>query len=342
MFDRRLLLHIDWLLLSVTVLLALGGLASIYSTTYSQGLYLYQKQIWWLIIGSILILPVIALDYSLLERYAYPIFTLAVVVLVITLVLGRSVAAFVVVLARHLGSLNIPREGLGLKPLFIPAALLLVPFLLVAKAPDLGTALIFFLIFSSMMLAVKVRIRTIVGIVIALAPAVPLAWMALKDYQKARLLGFIDPTEDPLGSGYHVLQSKIAIGSGGLLGRGFTKGTQGSLMFLPEHHTDFIFPIVAEEWGVIGSLTLLALFLTLVLRGLNTAKNSKDRFGLLLALGITSMFFWHILINIGMTSGLLPVVGVPLPFFSYGGSFLVTSLISVAILVNISMRRFIY
>jgi rod shape determining protein RodA len=363
MFDRRLLLHIDWLLLSVTVLLALGGLASIYSTTYSQGLYLYQKQIWWLIIGSILILPVIALDYSLLERYAYPIFTLAVVVLVITLVLGRSVAgtqrwlslgfisfqpsefakiAFVVVLARHLGSLNIPREGLGLKPLFIPAALLLVPFLLVAKAPDLGTALIFFLIFSSMMLAVKVRIRTIVGIVIALAPAVPLAWMALKDYQKARLLGFIDPTEAPLGSGYHVLQSKIAIGSGGLLGRGFTKGTQGSLMFLPEHHTDFIFPIVAEEWGVIGSLTLLALFLTLVLRGLNTAKNSKDRFGLLLALGITSMFFWHILINIGMTSGLLPVVGVPLPFFSYGGSFLVTSLISVAILVNISMRRFIY
>jgi rod shape determining protein RodA len=363
MIDRRLFLNIDWLLLSVTLLLALSGLASIYSTTYTQGTYIYHRQIYWMATGALVMPVIIALNYSLLERFAYPIFALSVLVLAITLVLGRSVGgaqrwlslgfisfqpsefakiAFIVVLARYFSSRYIPRKGLDLKGLIIPATLLLVPFLLVAKAPDLGTALIFFLIFCSMLSAVRVRLKTMVGLVIALSPAVPLAWMSLKKYQKARLLGFLDPAQDPLGSGYHILQSKIAIGSGGLMGKGFTKGTQGSLMFLPEHHTDFIFPIVAEEWGVIGSLTLLALFLTLILRGLNTAKNSKDRFGLLLAFGISSMFFWHIIINIGMASGLLPVVGVPLPFLSYGGSFLVTSLISVAILVNISMRRFIF
>lgn len=363
MIDRRLFSHIDWLLLTVTVSLALVGLASIYSATHVHVPYVYQKHIWWLSIGAAFMLLIVVLDYSFLERFAYHIFALSVVLLVITLIVGRPVAgatrwlslefitfqpsefakiAFIIVLARYLSERSIPRKGLDLKGLLIPGTLLLIPFFLVARGPDLGTALVFFLIFSSMILAVKVQLRTIIGLLLAFAPAFPLAWMSLKQYQKARLLSFLDPASDPLGSGYHVLQSKIAIGSGGLLGKGFTQGTQGSLMFLPEHHTDFIFPMVAEEWGLVGSFTVIALFLTLILRGINTAKNSKDRFGFLVALGITSMLFWHVVINIGMTSGLLPVVGVPLPFLSYGGSFLLSSLISIAILVNIGMRRFIF
>jgi rod shape determining protein RodA len=347
----------------VTVLLVLTGLSSIYSATYSHGPYIYQKQTSWIGIGALFMLLVIVLDYSLLARFAYHIFSISVLILAGTLLLGRPVAgaqrwlslgfisfqpsefakiALIVVLARFLSTRKIPPKGLNLKGLIIPGSILLIPFFLVVKGPDLGTALIFFLIFCSMMLTVKVRIKTLAGLVFAFTPAVPLAWVSLKDYQKARLLSFLNPASDPLGSGYHVLQSKIAIGSGGLLGKGFTKGTQGSLMFLPEHHTDFIFPIVAEEWGIVGSFTVLALFLTLILRGINTAKNSKDRFGFLVALGISSMFFWHVVVNIGMASGLLPVVGVPLPFLSYGGSFLFTSLVSVGILVNIGMRRFIF
>jgi rod shape determining protein RodA len=166
--------------------------------------------------------------------------------------------------------------------------------------------------------------------------------MGLKGYQKARLTGFIRPETDPLGAGYHLIQSKIAIGSGGYFGKGFTMGTQGKLMFLPEQHTDFIFSVLAEEWGLAGSLILLVLFLGLILRGLNTAENSKDKFGFLLALGISAMLFWHMVFNLGMVSGLLPVVGVPLPFISYGGSFLITSMIAVGLLINIKIRRFTF
>jgi len=224
----------------------------------------------------------------------------------------------------------------------VPAALLAAPFLLIAKQPDLGTAIILGMIFCSIALIIRVRMRTIIGIFIAVAAMFPLGWRMLKGYQKARIMSFWDPTADPLGSGYHVMQSKIAIGSGGFLGKGFTEGTQGKLMFLPEHHTDFVFATYAEEWGLLGSFVLLSLFLALFLCGLNTAATAKDRFGFLMAAGITSMFFWHVLINLGMVTGLLPVVGVPLPFMSYGGSFLITSMIACGLLINIRMRRFIF
>ena len=170
----------------------------------------------------------------------------------------------------------------------------------------------------------------------------PFAWLSLKDYQRARLTSFINPGRDPFGSGYHLLQSKIAIGSGGFTGKGFTHGTQGKLMFLPEHHTDFIFSIVAEEWGFIGATIIVLIFAFLILKGLSTAASSKDRFGFLLAFGISAMLFWHVIINIAMVTGLLPVVGVPLPFLSYGGSFLVVTMSAMGLIINIQMRRFIF
>jgi rod shape determining protein RodA len=193
-----------------------------------------------------------------------------------------------------------------------------------------------------MVIFAKVRVKILIGIILTSLPLIPIAWRFLKDYQKARLMSFLDPTLDPLGTGYHILQSKIAIGSGGVLGNGFTHGTQGQLRFLPEHHTDFIFSILAEEWGFIGSFIVIALYFSLILLGLNIAQNAKDRLGAFLAFGVSAMLLWHIAINIGMVTGMLPVVGVPLPFMSYGGSFLLTAMIGAGILANVSMRRFIF
>ncbi len=352
----------DWLLLTVTLVLALLGAVTIYSATFTQGSYYYERQLYWLVIGVVVMIPFVLFDYILLERFAYVIFGLSILTLIAVLIFGYEVGgaqrwlslgiisfqpselakvAFTIALARRLSSKPTPPMGLDFKDLVTPLAILIIPFLLIAREPDLGTALVFVFVFTSMVLVVKVRLRVMIASVAAMAAMAPLAWLSLKEYQKARLMSFFDPSKDPLGMGYHLLQSKIAIGSGGVFGQGFTKGKQGSLMFLPEHHTDFIFPIIAEEWGFIGSMVLLALFLTYIMRGVNTALNSKDRFGFLLALGLTSLVFWHMAINLGMVTGLLPVVGVPLPFISYGGSFLLTVLISSAILINISMRRFI-
>ncbi|MFQ5464653.1 MAG: rod shape-determining protein RodA [Thermodesulfobacteriota bacterium] len=363
MIDRRLLAQIDLLALAVTMALALAGLAVIYSATYLHMPSVYVKETYWIALGVVFLLLAVAVNYTFLEQFAYVLYGLVMVLLVAVLFVGSSgggaqrwlslgyftlqpseVAklALIIVLAKHFSSSQVRPLGLGIKDLLTPAGLLAIPFLLIAKQPDLGTAIILWMIFWSMVLTVKVRLRTVAGIVIAFSAMIPLGWTMLKGYQKARILSFWDPTTDPLGSGYHVMQSKIAIGSGGLLGKGFTEGTQGKLMFLPEQHTDFAFAVLAEEWGLIGVLILIGLFTTLLLSGLNTAGGSKDRFGFLVAVGVTSMFFWHVVINLGMVSGLLPVVGVPLPFISYGGSFLITSMTACGLLINIRMRRFIF
>jgi rod shape determining protein RodA len=170
---------------------------------------------------------------------------------------------------------------------------------------------------------------------------VPAGWFFLRDYQKERIMTFINPENDPLGTGYHVLQSIIAIGSGSMVGKGFLKGTQTQLRFLPERHTDFVFSVFAEEWGFIGGMVLLVLFMSLILWGLKIALHARDYNGTLIAVGITALIFWEIFINIGMVLGILPIVGIPLPFFSYGGSSAVVLMTCIGLLLNISMRRFI-
>ena len=363
MIDRRLLTHFDWLTFFIAVSLALVGLLSVYSATHAQSHAIYRKEIYWIATGIAAMSLTVIINYSLLEKYAYAIYASTIALLIAVFVIGRTFSGarrwismgfftvqpselaklgLIVILARYFSEKETPAKGLALKDLVTPGAFLIIPFLLIAKQPDLGTAIILFMIFCSMVLLVRVRTRTLMGFAIAAAAMAPFAWKALKGYQKARLTSFLDPDSDPLGSGYHLVQSKIAIGSGGVIGKGFLKGTQGKLMFLPEHHTDFIFSVLAEEWGLIGSLTVILLFMGLVLNGLNAANGSKDRFGLLLAFGITSMFFWHAVINLGMVSGMLPVVGVPLPFLSYGGSFMLTSMIAAGLLINIKMRGFIF
>jgi rod shape determining protein RodA len=218
-----------------------------------------------------------------------------------------------------------------------------VPALLIMKQPDLGTAVMIILVAASIMLFVGVRLSTMVAIVGAIIPLLFLGWQfGLREYQKNRVLNFLNPERDPLGSGYHLIQSKIAVGSGGVIGKGYMQGTQTQLRFLPEQHTDFAFSVFAEEWGFMGCLVLLLLYMFLIMWGLQIANRCNDRFGSMLAVGVTAMLFWHVVINVGMVIGLFPVVGVPLPFFSYGGTSMVTSMMGIGILLNIHMRRFMF
>lgn len=363
MIDRRLFTHFDWAILSVILGLICIGFASIYSATHIHMPMIYIKDIYWIGIGAGMMLLAIIFSYSYLERFAYIIYGASILLLISVFFIGSSFGgakrwislgffslqpsefakiALIVILAKYFNEKLVSDKGMGLKDLIVPGVIMIVPFLLIAKQPDLGTGIILWLIFWSMAFIVKIRTRVIMGLGAFFAALAPFGWMFLKDYQKARISSFMSPESDPLGSGYHVMQSKIAIGSGGFLGKGFMEGTQGKLMFLPEHHTDFIFAALAEEWGLVGAVVVLGLFLALIISGINTAGSSKDRFGFLVAFGITAMFFWQIFINMGMVTGVMPVVGVPLPFISYGGSFLITSMIAAGILLNINMRRFIF
>ena len=244
-----------------------------------------------------------------------------------------------IVLARYF-SKDANTRGFTLQELIRPFILTLIPFVLIVKQPDLGTAGLLLLIAGSITLFVKIERRSLIYLMVSCAAVVPMVWFFLKGYQKRRILVFLDPDLDPLGAGYHIIQSKIAIGSGMISGKGFLKGTQNALSFLPEEHTDFIFSVLAEEWGFIGSVFVVLLFLMLIFWGLNIAQGCREPFGTIMAVGITSMFFWQVVINIGMTMGLMPVVGVPLPFISYGGSSVLTTAIGIGLLMNISMRRF--
>jgi rod shape determining protein RodA len=214
--------------------------------------------------------------------------------------------------------------------------------LLIVLEPDLGTTVLLVFISGSVLLFAGFRLRSFLKIVALLVVAFPLVWQGLEDYQRNRIMTFLEPQRDPLGAGYHVTQSKIAVGSGGLFGKGFRQGTQSQLRFLPEHHTDFAFSVWAEEWGFAGSVLVLALFFLLIAYALHVAHRAGDLEGRLLALGVMAFFFWPVVINIGMTLGLVPVVGVALPFISYGGSSLITCLMAIALLVNVHIRRFMF
>lgn len=363
-FDRRLVEYFDWGLLCVVLLLSLVGLVALYSavsagTDSGQGAII-TKQLIWYGIGAVVMVVFFSFSYKILEQYAEFIYVGCVGLLVAVLAFGRFVGGsqrwialgpisiqpseiaklvVVIMLARHYSKVANER-GLTWRELVNPLIITLIPFLLIVKQPDLGTAMMILLIAGSMTLFVKIEKRTLIGILTCCIVSVPMVWFFLKGYQKQRILTFLNPDRDPLGAGYHIIQSKIAIGSGMLSGRGFLQGPQNALSFLPEQHTDFIFSVIAEEWGFIGSFVLILMFLFLIIWGLNIASGCRDNFGTILAVGITALISWQVVINIGMVMGLMPVVGVPLPFVSYGGSSIVTMMICIGILMNISMRRF--
>jgi rod shape determining protein RodA len=232
--------------------------------------------------------------------------------------------------------------GLRFRDLLIPLLMLVIPFTLIAKQPDLGTALVLCFVAGALIFASGFPLKILLLMTGGGVIAMPVAWTFLKDYQKVRIITLLNPDFDPLGAGYHSWQSKIAIGSGGFWGKGWLAGTQSGLNFLPEKHTDFIFAVFAEEWGFVGATALIVLYLILVLRGISIAYASKDRLGSLIATGLVVMLSIYILFNIGMTAGLTPVVGLPLPLFSYGGSSMLATMIAIGLLLNIRMRRFLY
>jgi rod shape determining protein RodA len=233
---------------------------------------------------------------------------------------------------RHEASLR-PRDY------FIAAVLIGVPFALVVRQPDLGTALLIGASGAYVLLLAGLSWKVILGLTVLLGASLPLIWSRLHDYQRDRIMTLIDPSTDPLGQGYHITQSTIAIGSGGLTGKGWLRGTQTHLDFLPERHTDFIFAVYSEEFGLIGNLVLLVLYLALFARGFIIASNASTLFGRLLAGAITLMFFTYSFVNMGMVSGILPVVGVPLPWVSFGGTALITLFVGLGLLMSVDAHR---
>lgn len=366
MIDRRLFTNFDWTLLVLVLLISAIGVVNIYSASASYtlaGAPYYIKQFYWIVAGLFLVVLACSVDYHLLEDVAYWFYGILCIVLVAVLLMGKTSmgatrwlnlgffsiqpsepmkVVTIMTLARFLS--RYPAVGgFTLRDLAYPLLFVGVPAILIMKQPDLGTAIVVILIACSMIAYVGVRISTLVTCLVATVPAVYLGWhYYLRDYQKNRVLNFLNPERDPLGTGYHIIQSKIAVGSGGIIGKGFTQGTQTQLRFLPEQHTDFAFSVFGEEWGFVGCLVLLLLYLFLIFWGLHIAGRCNDRFGSLMAVGVTAMLFWHTIINIGMVIGVFPVVGVPLPLFSYGGTSMVTSMIGVGILLNVSMRRFMF
>lgn len=366
--DRRFFATFDWFTFSLIISLSVIGILTIYSATRPPVESLshpdfYIKQIIWLLISIVALFITVFFDYHWFKKYSYFFYVLGIFLLVIVLVLGKtSMGAqrwlnlglisfqpseafkliFILALSRYLSELSVsPIKTISIKFILIFA---IIPILLIIKQPDLGTSILILCLFIILFLSKGLSKRIIVLALIVGLISIPflgnVAWNSLKDYQKNRIIAFIDPDVDPAGIGYHVTQSKITIGSGNLFGKGYLKGTQGALRFLPEKHTDFIFSVFAEEWGFMGCILLISLYLLLFLRGINTAILAKDEFGRLTAIGLTTMFFLYFFVNIGMTLGMMPIVGIPLPFMSYGGTALLTNFIAAGVLINIRMRRF--
>ncbi len=365
MFDRRLLQNFDWPFLGLVLLIAALGILNLYSAGFNRqpegDSPVYLKQLYWLSVGLAIMVMTLLYDYRHLEKLSYPLYILSLTLLLAVMVGGKTVSgsrrwlvlgpvsfqpteftkiAVILVLARyfHYHPLTQP---LRFRELLTPLSMLGAPVLLIVKQPDLGSGMLVALVAAAIILFVGVHWRTLLASSLTLVLATPIIWRFLKDYQKQRVLTFLNPDQDPLGAGYHIIQSKIAVGSGQFWGKGFLAGTQCQLYFLPEQHTDFVFSVFAEEWGFVGSGVLLLLYAGLTLWGLQVVRTCKERFGQLLALGVTALLFWQVFINLCMVTGLMPVVGIPLPLFSYGGSSLITTFLAVGILLNIRMRRFL-
>lgn len=360
---KRILRNLDWWLIGAVILLMGTGLLLIDSATHSFAVstgkaWHVERQSMFMIFGVIMVGLSLTFDYRALKSYATYLYIGNIVLLVAVMLFGHSqlgaqrwiqigslsfqpsefAKVFLIICLATFMEKRI--EWLESFKDYLPVfAYILVPFVLVMKQPDLGTSLTFIAILIGMIFISGFKYKWFFRLGVAFVAFMPVFWMILKDYQKNRIRVFLDPELDPFGSGYHVIQSKIAIGSGGLLGKGWLQGTQSQLNFLPENHTDFIFAVGGEEFGFVGTAFIILLYLIIIWRGIAIALDADDDFGTLLAVGVTSMFMFHIMVNIGMTSGIMPVTGVPLPFLSYGVSSLTTNLMLVALLLNVKLRQ---
>jgi len=361
MIDRNQLMNIDWILISLLLINSAIGVAAIYSSSlYLPGNYCL-KQIVWIIISLIALFIFLSIDYNIIVTYSLFFYAFCIVILGAVLIFGSLIAgsrswfkffffqiqpseltkiAVILVLARIFSGSK--RNYLSWKQGFISSIMVFIPVVLIAIQPDLGTALSFVPIFLAAIILAGMNRKTLIFLLIFALLLGIAGWnFFLKDYQKSRLTTLISPSKDPLGSGYHVLQSKIAIGSGGFSGKGYKKGTQSQLRFLPARHTDFIFSVIGEELGFLGVfLTMLAFFFFLY-RLFNSVKSSRDRAGVYIIFMVSMMIACQFTVNVLMTIGLFPITGIPLPLLSYGGSSLLTNYLAVSLVLNIKMRRFV-
>jgi rod shape determining protein RodA len=359
--------NFNWPFFGVTIALVVIGLINLYSAVYFWGeegtMALFWSQLIWILIGLLLMFFVSFIDYRIFHRIAPHLYIAINILLLASLFFGKVVRgtsgwlqiggfsiqpvefaklSYILIAAKFYSDHPNP-EGFTLMDMVRPAVLMAIPFALIVLQGDMGSSLFLILIFCSLAMFAKMRWGTIVTLlIVGLVAGGVIYQFGLKEYQRSRILNFVHPETDIRGSGYHLMQSKIAVGSGKIFGKGYLKGNINKLRYLPERHTDFIFSVFAEEWGFLGCLVILGVYGALLLMGVEIAEKARERFGIFLAIGIVSMLFWQLVVNLGGVLGLMPLTGVTLPLMSYGGSSVVAILISIGILQNISRRRFMF
>ena len=358
----RTLSTLDLNFLGTALVLAAIGCMLIYSATYfsDPGLGTLRKQITWMVIGIALMIVFFVVDYHVFFDVAPILYGIGLALLAYLVVFGRLTANMrgwihiggfqfqpsefskiftALMLAKFFDSND--RAYLNFQSFLRVGLIIGAPVVLILLQPDFGTAASFFPLVAVAMFFGGIRWRAWIAMVLICLLVAGLGWGVLKPYQKERILTFLDPNRDPLGKGYQVTQAKIAIGSGGIHGKGFRNGTQGKLGFIPARHTDFIFAVLGEEWGFIGVVIVLGLYLFLIVQALGFAKHARDRGGTFLVISLISFFIFHIVINVSMQIGVLPTTGIPLPLLSYGGSSVMMFLIAIGLMLNVDMRRFV-
>lgn len=357
---RRSLADFDgWLLLAALALVGLGLIEIYSSTLHTKYIGLHMRQFYWVLLGLTLMMITAFVDYHIIIEHVPILYVTGVVLLILVLVLGQTISGskrwlgygsfsiqpaelfkliLILTLARFFSERRI--RQMGWIDVFQLAVLAGIPFLLILVEPDLGTALTFFPILLVGVWLAGIRWKILATLVLTGLMILPLGWLVLKPYQRDRLLTFVHSEADPLGRGYQIAQSKIAVGSGGFLGKGFAKGSQNLLGFVPYRHTDFIFSVVAEEQGFLGVFTALALFAFILYRSILHARTARDRYGVFIVMGVVALLAFHVFVNVGMVIGLMPVTGIPLPLISSGGSFILTTFIALGLVLNVRMRRY--
>jgi rod shape determining protein RodA len=359
--SRRSLNSFDWLWFLALLALAGAGLVTIWSSTEGTGLNSYfGRQAVYLAFALALYLGLLYLDYHFFSDHITFLYLAGLILLAAVLFIGRTVhntkgwiglgmlsfqpselVKLLAILALAKYYSEIERDHLGLSELLKGCLIVLVPMLLVVLQGDLGTAVTFVPIFVALSFIAGLRRKHVLVVVAVVLACSPLGWMKLKDYQRGRIQTVFNPGNDPHHLGYQSIQSKIAIGSGRFLGKGFKQGSQGQLGFLPARHTDFVFAVVSEERGFLGSISVLGLFLFVSMRLLRTAREAKDKIGAMVVVGVLALFLFHVMVNVGMVIGLLPITGIPLPLLSAGGSSLITTFLAMSLCMNIRMRRYV-
>ncbi|MBU0479331.1 rod shape-determining protein RodA [bacterium] len=359
MIDRRLLENFDFILFFTTIILCLAGIIFIKSATSALEIDYAKRQLLYFSIGLVGLIIAVMFNYSKIAKHTILIYVLSILLLMMVFLIGKGIGG-----AKRWISLGIvsfqPSElfkitsilmiayyldktGKGVsssKKLSYVFLIMVLPVLLIIVQPDLGTAISLIFIIFAVVFVSEGSIRNMLIVIGISLASCPFLWRFLRTYQKKRLLVFMNPDVDPLGAGYAIIQSKIAVGAGGLFGYGWKRGYQTHLNFIPEHHTDFIFSTIAEEWGFIGACALLLLYAVLLWRMFSIASLVRDKLGLLIIVGVISLFGVQVFINIGMAIGIMPITGLTLPFLSYGGSSLIVNMCLIGLVLNIGMRRF--